>query len=108
MKFTIFIKEPKKEFEVKAIEFKRLTPEFRKLLKSTAFFQYGIPNVNLIAYFAKKNESEAPFNVYLYGIPIYGTIIFTGCDLTGGEIRNVNGNDVKIINHFISPSLSFS
>ena len=98
---TVFIKEPNKEFTVKALPFKRLTPEFRKLLKSTSFFQYGVPYANLVAYFAYK-ENREPFNVKFFGQPIYGTIIFTGCSLDGGEIRNVNANDVKTINNLIA------
>ena len=97
---TVFIKEPNKEFTVKALPFKRLTPEFRKLLKSTSFFQYGIPYENLVAYFARK-ENREPFNVKFFGQPIYGTIIFTGCSLDGGEIRDVTSNDVDVINKYL-------
>lgn len=99
---TVFIKEPNKEFNVKALPFKRLTSEFRKLLKSTAFFQYGVPYANLVAYFARKDERNAQFNVKFFGQPIYGTIIFTGCSVDGGEIRNVNAEDVKTINTLIT------
>lgn len=98
MNVTVYKKEPGKNFELVSIPFKRLTPEFRKTLKSTSFFQYGVPYLNLVAYFARKDERSAKYNVSFYGQPIYGAIIFTGCDVTGGEIRDVTSEDVEIIN----------
>lgn len=101
MHFSVYIKEPDEEYKLKAIPFKRLTPEFRKILKSTSFFQYGIPYKNLIAYFACKDKQNAKLNVHLFGQPIYGAIIFTGCSVDGGEIRDVTAEDVKTINNYL-------
>ena len=101
MHFAVYIKEPGEEYKLKAIPFKRLTPEFRKILKTTSFFQYGIPYKNLVAYFAQKDERSAKYNVALFGQPIYGPIIFTGCSVDGGEIRDVTLNDVDVINKYL-------
>ena len=98
MNVTVYIKQPGKKAELVSIPYKRLTPVFRKTLKTTSFFQYGMPYVNLIAYFARKDERNAPLNVYFYGQPIYGAIIFTGCNVTGEEIRDVTRDDVSLIN----------